>query len=625
MMNFLLSHLRAKLMVLVLLPLGAGAALTALRIHHQYQVVVGLTPLTATSRLGARLGDLVHALQAERGFTALFQGTKGQAFINELRARRQATDAALQAFAAEQQTPRIATLAAPALNSLKRLSPLRLSVEGSRSAAALMDDYSTLVGELLALQDRLVQPAAGTPLEARFHALSALMHQKEQAELERAVLANAFSNQAFAVDQRDRFVGLMARQDAEARAFRRSAPPAWQAAHDQALGGSFQEDYRRIQEQAAAASTRLPEVDPFVWFRIATARLEAFKAAEGRFTQDLIAEAEGLEGAAKRTGILLVAGSLAFGALVLAWTHITGEKVLRPIHALEEGFARLRKGDLSVRLAVDGQDETARVTEAFNSTCEQLGFMTSLLKDAAHRVAGEAQGLSASADRVSGTTQQLAKSTLGQRQAAEQVSAAMLQLSSSVEDLETTLHAVRREGRRAMDLARGARSLGEEARTLVEGIRLRSDQAVQASAVISELGRRLTQALANIPSEAIRQALERSIQASEAAAGLAKQNGLAVNESHTRLKELGTALEENLQALAAMDNLAQEIELVARDQVAASREVSRRMQDTSRGTGEVQLAAAQLANTVPEVNLTAKELAGVAIGLASTADNFTLA
>ncbi|HJV22290.1 MAG TPA: methyl-accepting chemotaxis protein [Holophagaceae bacterium] len=624
MMRFLLSHLRAKLMVLVLLPLGAGAALTALRIHHQYLVVVGLTPLTATSHLGARLGDLVHALQAERGFTALFQGAKGQAFINELRARRQATDAALQAFSAEQQTPRIATLAAPASSALQRLPALRLSVEGSRSAAALMDDYSTLVGELLALQDRLVQPAAGTPLETRFHALSALMHQKEQAELERAVLANAFSNQAFAVDQRDRFVGLMARQDAEARAFRRSAPTAWMAAYDQALGGSFQEDYRRI-EQGAAASTHLPEVDPFVWFRIATARLEALKIVEGRFTQDLITEAEGLEGAAKRIGILLVAGSLAFGALVLAWTHVTGEKVLRPIHALEEGFARLRKGDLSVRLTVDGQDETARVTEAFNSTCEQLGFMTSLLKDAAHRVAGEAQGLSASADRVSGTTEQLAKSTLGQRMAAEQVSAAMLQLSTSVEDLETTLHAVRGEGKRAMDLARGAQSLGEEARTLVEGIRVRSDQAVQASAVISELGRRLTQALANVPSEAIRQALERSIQASEAAAGLAKQNGVAVAESHSRLNDLGTALAENLKALAAMDHLAQEIELVAKDQVAASREVSKRMQDTSRGTGEVQLAAAQLANTVPEVNLTAKELAGVAIGLASTADTFTLA
>ncbi len=624
MLRFLQTHLRAKLMVLVVLPLAAGAALTALWIYRQNQVVVGLAPLTASSRLSARMGDLLHALQAERAATALYQGVHGRAMASEIRLRRQETDQALQAFELERQASGLPLLGdAPALGS-ERLKALRVSVEGARTAPDILDDYTRLTGDLLDLQDRLVQPAEGTPLESRFHARAALMHHLEQAELERAVLAHAFATQAFTGDLREHFVALSAAQEAEAKAFLRVAPLDWRKPFTSALQGPSLPDYDRLRLLATTPTTKLPDVDPFVWFRIATERIEALRRAEAGFATALTAQAEGMENSARRTRLILAMGSLLFGALVLTWTHVTGEKVLRPIQALEGAFARLRKGDLSVRLKVEGADETARMTEAFNVTCAQLGLMTRLLQEAAQRVAREAQGLSGSADRVGESTTQLARSTLVQREAAEQVAAAMLQLSASVEDLEDTLRAVRLEGRRAVDLAREAQRLGEEARVRVEGIRSRSDQAREASAVITELGRRLTLALQNVPSEPIRLALERTIQASESAADLARQNGEAVDVGCSHLVDLAAALAENLKALASMDLLAHGIAQVAQDQVAASREVSRRMQDTSRGTGEVQLAAAQLANTVPEVHHAAQELAGVALGMASTAETFTL-
>lgn len=624
MLRFLQTHLRAKLMVLVLLPLVAGAALTAFWIYRQHQVVVGLAPLTASSRVSARVGDLLHALQAERAATALFQGVHGRAMVAEIRQRRQETDQALAAFEAERGRAKVSGPAAGPLLNPEVLKALRISVESARTAPDIMDDYTRLTGSLLDLQDQLVQPAEGTPLESRFHARSALVHHMEQAELERAVLAHAFATQAFTGDLREHFVALNAAQEAEAKAFLRVAPLDWRGPFAAALDGPFLPEYQRLRTLATSPAGKLPDVDPFVWFRVATARIEGLRAAERSLATALTTQAEGMEASARRTQLALGVGSLLFGALVLAWTHVTGEKVLRPLQALEGAFARLRKGDLSVRLKVEGADETARMTEAFNVTCEQLGLMTRLLKEAAQRVAGEAQGLSSSADRVGETTTQLARSTLVQREAAEQVAAAMLQLSASVEDLEDTLRAVRLEGRRAVDVAREAQRLGAEARVRVEGIRVRSDQAREASAVITELGRRLTLALQNVPSEPIRQALERAIQASESAADLARQNGEAVDVGCSHLVDLAAALEENLKALASMDLLAHGIAQVAQDQVAASREVSRRMQDTSRGTGEVQLAAAQLANTVPEVHHAAQELAGVALGMASTADTFTL-
>lgn len=620
MIRFLTTHLRAKLMVLVILPLLAGAILAAYLVYRQHQVVQGLAPVTATSQLSQRLDSLIHAVQAERGAAALHQGAHGAPAMAELNARREATDREI----AELRAPLATTQDAQALQALDRLPALRASAQ-SGSMASLLEGYTRILDAQFELQERLIHPATSSPLEARFHALSTLRHFKEQAELERAVLANAFSAHGLNGEPRDRFLGLLAAQQAYEGLFQHQAPAAWR----EVLAPTLREDgdgtFSRIRAKALALAPGASlEEDPYVWFRAATLRLEALKKVEDRFSHDLVAQAETLEASARRTQLFLGAGSLLFGILVLAWTHLTGEAVLRPIQTLEGGLLQLQRGDLSVRLPIVGEDETARMTQAFNTTCGQLGELALRMKGAAQQVAGGAQDLCASAEKVSGSTGQLARSALVQRQAAEQVAAAMSQLDASIQQVQDTLAVARREGQQAHQLAGAARALGQEAHELVEGIRLRSDKAMQASGVIAELGKRLTQALGTVTSEPVRQALDRCIQAADLAATLARQNGAAVGQGQARLDELIAALDRVTLALTTSEALAQEIHQVAQDQAAASREVTRRMGETSKGTGEVQLAAAQLANTAPEVQVTANALVGVAHGLSTTANTFVL-
>lgn len=620
MIRFLTTHLRAKLMVLVILPLLGGAALTLYLMVRQNQSVQGLAPVTATSHLGQRLDTLIHAVQAERGATALYQGAHGAPAMAELQARREATDGEI----ANLRGPLAATEDAGALKALEQLPILRASVP-TGTPTHLLEGYTRILKAQFELQERLIHPATSSPLEARFHALSTLRHLKEEAELERAVLANAFSTHGLSGEPRDRFLGLLAAQQAYEGLFHHQAPAEWREALTQALREEGDGTSTRIRSQALALAPGASlEEDPYVWFRAATLRLEALKRVEDRFSHDLVSQAESMEASARRTRLFLGVGALLFGALVLAWTHLTGEAILRPIQTLEAGFLRLQQGDLSVRLPILGGDETARMTQAFNTTCAQLGELALRMKAAAHQVAGGAQGLCASAEKVSGSTGQLARSALVQRQAAEQVAAAMSQLDASIQQVQDTLAVARREGHQAHQLAGAARALGLEAHELVDGIRLRSDKAVQASGVIAELGKRLTQALGTVTSEPVRQALDRCIQAADLAAALARQNGAAVAQGQARLDELTAALDRVALALATSDALAQEIHQVAQDQAAASREVTRRMEETSKGTGEVQLAAAQLANTAPEVQVTANALVGVAHGLATTADTFVL-
>jgi methyl-accepting chemotaxis protein len=65
-----------------------------------------------------------------------------------------------------------------------------------------------------------------------------------------------------------------------------------------------------------------------------------------------------------------------------------------------------------------------------------------------------------------------------------------------------------------------------------------------------------------------------------------------------------------------------EIHKAAEAQSSVSSEVSRRMQASQVATGEVQLAAAQLANTAPELAITTRDLVSVAQSLKSSAAAF---
>jgi hypothetical protein len=76
------------------------------------------------------------------------------------------------------------------------------------------------------------------------------------------------------------------------------------------------------------------------------------------------------------------------------------------------------------------------------------------------------------------------------------------------------------------------------------------------------------------------------------------------------------------EALGVMESKAADIHLVAENQSVASSEVSRRMRASEVATGEVQLAAAQLANTAPELVITAMDLVNVAQSLKGSAGAF---
>jgi methyl-accepting chemotaxis protein len=339
------------------------------------------------------------------------------------------------------------------------------------------------------------------------------------------------------------------------------------------------------------------------------------------------AEMAQMERRARRQQWILLVGALAFGATVLAFTHATAERILRPIQALEDGLARMRSGDLSVRLDVHGEDETARMTHAFNAMGHQLSGLVQRLQCAAKRVAEGAGGLSSHAGQMNGAAQELAKNVIAQRRTTEHSAAAVFQLSASVEQVRASLAVARSESQRAQELAASGRTLGKEVRDAMDEASLRAQRLAKGAAGLKEL---LHQALTLVkegrtPEPArLEDALDRCAQASGNAAVLATQNAQALARGEALVVGMVDAMEGIHEALRRTGRQAEEISRAADDQSAVSQDVAGRVNETSRSIGEVQLAAAQLANTGPELALTAKELAEVAITLERSSEAFTL-
>lgn len=76
---------------------------------------------------------------------------------------------------------------------------------------------------------------------------------------------------------------------------------------------------------------------------------------------------------ARRHGFTLILATLAVGLLFALGAALSvRRKLLAPIAALQEGAERLGDGDLDHRLALEGDDEVARLGRAFNRMADQI-------------------------------------------------------------------------------------------------------------------------------------------------------------------------------------------------------------------------------------------------------------
>lgn len=85
----------------------------------------------------------------------------------------------------------------------------------------------------------------------------------------------------------------------------------------------------------------------------------------------------------------LLLGALIAGVVAVIVTFATSSRILRPVERLTEAARRMEKGDLSVRVDIESEDEIGQLAHAFNAMADSLAQQEQLRRNMVSDVAHE--------------------------------------------------------------------------------------------------------------------------------------------------------------------------------------------------------------------------------------------
>ena len=250
------------------------------------------------------LGDMLHALQRERGVASLYLDSKGELFSKELEENFKITDAIIKNYSDEiakqiekQSLPSFISFRQQNLLShLLKLNDLRQKIKTNELRYTLVINEYTF-GFNLPLIEGMVELAHKTEghQSQLVSAYSNFLHWKERLGLERALgsrgfYANAFRNSEFC----DRMIALLAEQNSHFKTFVTLASP-----QQMKLIKDLHEDdsMRKIQQinhllETNAAPAKVESFTAEAWFHLMTEMIDKLRVIERKLVETLSSESQ---------------------------------------------------------------------------------------------------------------------------------------------------------------------------------------------------------------------------------------------------------------------------------------------------------------------------------------------
>ncbi|MCB1907821.1 MAG: HAMP domain-containing protein [Rhodocyclaceae bacterium] len=147
--------------------------------------------------------------------------------------------------------------------------------------------------------------------------------------------------------------------------------------------------------------------------------------------------------------------------------------VSRPLDGMAEGLTELARGegDLTRRLAIDGEDEIGRVASLFNQMLASIAHLVEEVGTSANAIAGASQSLSSDARQLAdGSTEQHSRAA---------------DAKDTVDGLVASADKVAEDAGSVSELSRESESRAAEGRTRVDGL---IDDVGQVANAVSEIG-----------------------------------------------------------------------------------------------------------------------------------------
>ena len=332
------------------------------KVHDSYRSYSQASQLVSISNEISSIGDVIHALQKERGTTAGALAATDAHAAEAMTKQRQDVDAMLQRW----KTTSGEEGQGADMAQLSSVEALRAEVDQKRlSASESRLRYSRIIEGLLTTSQRLAQGGEGSPLGGAIDAYNRLSLAKEFTGRLRALGNSMISSgraDATAIVEMARLYGA---QWALIEEFAQGGPaPVVEGRNlDLSESGALAATLSGV--LAAGADGDLSGYQAAEWYRLVTERVDSLRELEQKSLKFIRDEAEKAAREEFRV-LMLVAGVLAavfVTSIALSITISLG--VVRPVRRLTAAIERLASGETHEgSVASDARDEVGAMSRA---------------------------------------------------------------------------------------------------------------------------------------------------------------------------------------------------------------------------------------------------------------------
>ncbi|MEQ8658890.1 MAG: nitrate- and nitrite sensing domain-containing protein [Hyphomicrobiales bacterium] len=372
-------NIYTRILILCMIPLVALIGLGASKLISERKYIASSTSVLGVAELAPTVSHLVHELQKERGMSAGFIGSGGQAFADTIDAQRALTDRELAAFETAmsqiESEAKIHVIDEPVQSALTALSALRerrASIDALDSTVGEMAGYYTpLIADLLRVISSMTTVIDDASMLRPVLAYIGLLEGKERAGVERAMGTAGFGAGTFSESVYDNFMRLGAMQEVYFDIFHFNGHPDDIAFFDEQMAGPVGANVEALRELAAGApfGTDISSVTGQQWFDVSTRRIDALKQVEDRIAEHLV-EAAAYNIAYAQRGFWLLAGMLvALIALTSLVSYFVAKSIAPPIRRLSATMRVLASNNFNIVVEdawrSDEVGEMAKAVEVF--------------------------------------------------------------------------------------------------------------------------------------------------------------------------------------------------------------------------------------------------------------------
>jgi diguanylate cyclase (GGDEF)-like protein/PAS domain S-box-containing protein len=380
-------RVRTRIALALALPILGVLVLSLWILSGYFRTASDMRNLRSIAELAPGLGDLVHALQKERGVSASFIGSGGVELAEKLPARHAETDqkrttlaSALINFNDSRLGGTLSRRIAAALETVDQIGTWRRAVAaGSMKAPEMTRLYGSAVARLIDIVEEVLVVSPRADLTRSIYAYLHLLHAKESAGLERAVGAAAFAAGRVDPASQDRLGELIDHQQMYLDEFRFFASPGQIALLDRTLDGVGAEELERMRRIAAGSQNlrSAGDVRASRWYDTTTRRIDQMKVVEDSLAAELVTLARQAEDGAWRTARMVAVLAAILLAFTVAVAGSLARGIIQPMSRMTSAMSKLAARDETVEItATDGRrgDEIGDMARAM------IVFRENLLK-----------------------------------------------------------------------------------------------------------------------------------------------------------------------------------------------------------------------------------------------------